>query len=76
MPAGRADDPAREGRWPVAGAAVAGWTEHEGGRLAGRAGSARRAIEVREKRVRVLSRQVWLVNRMRCETASGRPRRR
>ena len=58
---------------------MAGWTEHHGGRLAeaGRTGSARRAIEVREKRMRVLpSRQVWLMIRMRYEAALGRPRRR
>jgi hypothetical protein len=47
-----------KGRWPVALAAMAGWTGHDRGPLADveeRTMSAHRAIEIREKRRRVLS---------------------
>ena len=62
----RAEGPVRRGRWSMAHAVVRGWTDHDGGPQADaeeRARSAHRAIEIREKRRRVLSsRPAWVTS--------------
>jgi hypothetical protein len=56
-----------QGRWSVARAPVTGWTDHDTGSRADaeeRIASVHRAIEIREKRRRVLSsRPAWITLR-------------